>query len=60
MTINQIGAASLYLYGRASVYVTKAALKSLTVTSYSSNYSFDITDLDPTDDRRSSRSLVNS
>lgn len=48
VTINQIGAASLYLYVGASVYVTKAALKSLTVTSYSTNYSFDITDLDPT------------
>lgn len=47
MSIDQIGPATLNLARSANVSVTKTALKNLTVNSSGTDYSLDITDLDP-------------
>lgn len=47
VSIDQIGPATLNLARSANVSVTKTALKNLTVNSSGTDYSLDITDLDP-------------
>lgn len=47
VSIDQIGPATLNLARNANVSVTKTALKNLTVNSSGTEYSLDITDLDP-------------
>ncbi|UYH51951.1 Hint domain-containing protein [Candidatus Kirkpatrickella diaphorinae] len=47
VSIDQIGPAALNLARNANVSVTKAAMQNLTVNATATDYSFDITDLDP-------------